>query len=109
MNTPIDLRNCRAGQKLISKHGVILTYVGPTKEGNYYDHIVKYPDGSLGSRIHDGHVYRNEDKRLPEDHDIVEILPNTMMAGQKSPHGSLPMIDHSAGWPYTDPNIPCDC
>ena len=33
----------------------------------------------------------------------------TKMAGQKSPHGSLLMIDHSAGWPYTDPNIPCDC
>jgi hypothetical protein len=81
MNTaPIDLRTCRPGQKLRSKHGLILTYVGPTPDGNYYDHVVKYPDDGyggdcLGTRIHDGHVYRNPDKRLPEDHDIVEILP----------------------------------
>lgn len=33
----------------------------------------------------------------------------TKMAGEKSPNGPLPMVDHSAGWPYTDPNIDCDC
>lgn len=80
---PIDLRTCVPGQKLKSKHGLILTYVEnisrklgePETIINYYEHTVKYPDGSFGTRIHDGHVYRNEDKRLPEDHDIVEILP----------------------------------
>jgi len=77
----IDLRTCKPGQKLKSKHGLILTYVGPTKPGDYYDHVVLYPpdppyiETSRGTRIHDGHVYRNPDKRLPEDHDIVEILP----------------------------------
>jgi len=71
----IDLRTCKAGDTLISKRGWKLTYVGPTEPGNYYDHLVKYPDGSLGTRIHDGHVFRNLDKRLPEDHDIMEIIP----------------------------------
>ena len=71
----IDLRNCKPGQKLRSSQGWILTYVKPLEGGNYYDHEVQYHDGSYGTRIHDGHVYRNPDKRLPEDHDIVEILP----------------------------------
>lgn len=38
----------------------------------------------------------------------AEIHTGTKMAGCKSSRGPLPMIDHSAGWPYTDPNIPCD-
>ena len=76
----IDLRTCKPGQKLRSKHGLILTYIGPTEPGNYYDHIVQYPpiapytEKTLGTRIHSGHVSRNVNKRLPEDHDIVEIL-----------------------------------
>jgi hypothetical protein len=68
----IDLRNCKPGDKLLSKHGLILEYLGPLDESDYYDHEVKYPDGSLGTRIHDGHTYRKN--RLPEDEDIVEIL-----------------------------------
>ncbi len=70
----IDLNNCKPGQKLKSKHGMILTYVGPTEKGNYYDHYVQYPNGSRGTRCNDGFVYRNPGSRLPEDHDIVEIL-----------------------------------
>lgn len=27
---------------------------------------------------------------------------------KKSKFGPLPLIEHSAGWPYTDPNIECD-
>jgi hypothetical protein len=75
MSNTIDLRNCVKGQKLRSSQGAILTYSKPLEEGNFYDHEVIYPDGSFGTRIHDGHVYRNPDKRIPEDHDIVEILP----------------------------------
>lgn len=75
MSNNIDLRNCVPGQKLRSSQGWILTYVKPLEADNYYDHLVRYPNGSGGTRIHDGHVYRNPDKRLPEDHDIVEILP----------------------------------
>ena len=69
----VDLRNCKEGDKLLSRHGLVLTYLRPTEEGHYYDHWVQYPDGSLGTRIHDGHVFRKN--RLPEyDHDIVQIL-----------------------------------
>ena len=74
--TNIDLRNCVPGQKLRSKHGWILTYVRPLDASeDYYDHMVMYHDGAFGTRIHDGHTYRNPDKRLEADHDIVEILP----------------------------------
>jgi len=78
----VDLRTCKPGDKLRSKHGLILTYVRPTEPGNYYDHVVQYPDerpfgpNSTGTRIHDGHVYRNPSKRLECDHDIVEIIPS---------------------------------
>lgn len=46
----IDLRNCVPGQKLKSKHGLILTYVERNPEGAYYEHTVEYPDGSKGTR-----------------------------------------------------------
>ena len=69
----IDLRACRPGDRLLSKHGMVLTYIGPLPKDNYYDHEVLYPNGSRGSRTHDGHVSRTF--RLPEDHDIVAILP----------------------------------
>ena len=73
----IDLRNCKPGDKLLSKHGLLLEYVGPLLEEDYFDHAVKYPNispyfGSSGTRTHDGFVFRK--KRLEEDHDIVEIL-----------------------------------
>jgi len=68
----VDLRICEQGDILISKHGEVLTYVEPLPDSDFYDHKVKYSDGSFGTRIHDGHVYRN--KRLPEDHDIVAII-----------------------------------
>jgi hypothetical protein len=69
----VDLSICKPGDILISKHGLKLTYVkklDPTWE--YYDHLVQYPNGSYGSRTNEGFVFRN--KRLPEDHDIVEIV-----------------------------------
>jgi hypothetical protein len=70
----VDLRTCKAGDKLISRHGKVLTYVSPLPEDNFYDHLVRYPDGSNGTRCHDGFAYRNPSKRLPEDHDIVRIV-----------------------------------
>ena len=74
--TTINLSKCVPGHKLRSTQGVILTYVRPLNPSkDYYDHEVKYPDGSFGTRINDGHVYKNPTKRLPEDHDIIEILP----------------------------------
>jgi hypothetical protein len=74
--TPVDLRKCKPGQKLRDSWGWILTYIKPLDASKeYYDHEIRYPDGSCGTRIHSGHVYRNPNKRMTEDHDIVEILP----------------------------------
>lgn len=70
----IDLNTCIAGQKLRSKHGLILTYVRKLPAGSFYEHEVKYPDGSLGTRMSDGFVFKRPGARMPEDHDIVEIL-----------------------------------
>ena len=67
----VDLRTCKPGDKLISIHGLVLTYVKPTPDG-YYDHEVKYPDGGVGTRTHDGKTYRH--RHLPEDHDIADII-----------------------------------
>ena len=50
----IDLRECKKGDKLISKHGETLTYVEHRPE-EYFPHIVEYSDGSGGSRTeHEG-------------------------------------------------------
>lgn len=70
----VDLRNCVKGDKLISKHGMVLEYVGVTPTGHYYDHFVQYPDGSKGSRTNDGSTYRNLSARLETDHDIVKVV-----------------------------------
>ena len=68
----VDLNTCKAGDKLISSHGMELTYV-KRLENSFYDHAVSYPDGSGGTRTNDGYVFRL--KRMPEsDHDIVEII-----------------------------------
>lgn len=81
----VDLRNCKAGDTLLSKHGAILEYVSPTPWNGYryLDHVVKYikdvngksfGNECYGTRTHDGFVYRK--KRLESDHDIVEIINN---------------------------------
>lgn len=70
---PIDLNTCKSGQKLRTKHGTILTYVGKMPVGSHYPHEIKYPNGSSGTRCDDGFVfYKN---RLDSDEDIVEIIP----------------------------------
>lgn len=70
----VDLRKCKKGDKLLSVHGEIIIYVSPTEAGNYYDHYVQYMNGSLGTRTHDGFVYRNLSSRMECDHDISEII-----------------------------------
>lgn len=72
----IDLRTCKPGDKLLSKHGMVLEYVeyDPTA---VYPHIVAYPNeapymGSSGSRLDNGQVFAKN--RMEEDQDIVEIL-----------------------------------
>jgi hypothetical protein len=68
---PVDLNTCVPGQRLLSKHGWILTYVGKANLGR---HTVKYPDGVLASRTDDGYVSSMPEDRREQDHDIVEIL-----------------------------------
>lgn len=81
----IDLSKCKKGDVLISSHGHILEYVGPTpiKGYKYLDHVVRYvtddkgrpytPD-NFGTRTNDGFVFAKN--RKPEtDHDIVKIIP----------------------------------
>jgi hypothetical protein len=79
----VDLNKCKPGDKLKSIHGMILIYVEKLSEDNYYDHKIQYPNGSFGTRVNDGHTYRNPSKRLPEDQDIVEI-PNEMHREDRS-------------------------
>lgn len=74
----IDLRKCKAGVKLVSVHGSVLTYVGPMPQGSPYPHAVVYEDGRVGSRLHDGHVYKN--LRLAADEDISLALSNQQEA-----------------------------
>ena len=70
----IDLRECKPGDILLSKHGYIFIYVGPNINNTYYPHEVKYPNGSRGTRTDEGFTYMNPEMRLEMDEDIVEIL-----------------------------------
>lgn len=72
-----NMKQCKPGDKLISCHGLILTYVGPSTSDRY-PHKVKYPDeiyekNSYGTRTDEGYVFVVN--RLPEDHDIVGFAP----------------------------------
>lgn len=70
----VDLNKCKKGDKLLSKHGTILTYVMKLDPRYYYSHVVRYPNGSSGTRIDDGHVYKNPKQRLDSDEDIVLVF-----------------------------------
>lgn len=80
----IDLRKCKAGDVLISKHGAKLVYVSHLGEDNDYPHEVMFTEdfgegedkvhkGSTGTRIDSGHVFKA--RREPFDHDIVKVIP----------------------------------
>lgn len=69
----INLNQCVPGQKLKSKHGMILTYVGRNNNWVDYPHDIKYPNGAPGTRTDEGYVAKINP--LPEDEDIIEILP----------------------------------
>ena len=78
----IDLRDCKPGDKLRSKHGLILEYVKALPDADYMNHEVRYPNeapyfGSSGTRTHDGFVFHTS--RLETDHDIVEIVVNNLV------------------------------
>ena len=73
----IDLHKCVAGDKLISCHGLELTYL-KLEEGRAFPHTVKYPSNALfgenseGSRLDNGQVYGN--RLMALDHDIVIVV-----------------------------------
>ena len=69
---PIDLNTCKEGDLLISHYGLVLTYVRKRNDDKPYPHLVRYPDGSHGTRCDNGKTYIN--RSLPEDHDIVSIV-----------------------------------
>lgn len=70
----VDLSKCNKGDRLLSRHGMVLIYIEPFPENNYYDHRVQYPDGGFGTRMNDGYTFKNPGSRMSIDHDIVEVL-----------------------------------
>lgn len=81
----IDLRKCKAGDKLrirlegeigaeMKKKGItdIVTYVDRSIVNLIFPHTIRYSDGSEGTRTDEGYVYSK--KRRPDDMDIIEIL-----------------------------------
>ena len=92
----VDLRTCKCGDKLKTVHGTILTYVKPLPDEHYYDHEIQYPDGSRGTRIHDGHVFRIQSwyivKKLLQLHaDLFLILATGISIGHTRSHSPHPV------------------
>ena len=72
---PLDLSTCKPNDKLYTRHGICLRYVGPTKDKSRGDHFVKYPDRSIGQRWNDGSVFKG--KRVAAfDEDVMYIVPH---------------------------------
>lgn len=70
----VDLSKCNQGDLLITKHGLLLSYVKPCEYGSYYDHEVEYLNMNVGNgtRTNEGYVFRNN--RKESDQDVVEII-----------------------------------
>ena len=77
----VNLKNCKKGDILISKHGAILEYLEELPEEDYFDVKVKYLfiDGEInkgklgeGTRTFEGETFRK--KKLETDHDIVAVI-----------------------------------
>jgi len=85
MEQLVDLRTCKTGDILISRHGAKLEYVAPTpwKHVTYLEHVVRhveYPDGtpviadSYGSRTTSGFILEDVTDRCMQHLDIVQII-----------------------------------
>jgi hypothetical protein len=70
-NATVDLRNCKPGDKLLTKHGMVLTYVGVQNCGPF-PHEIEYPNGGHGSRTDEGFTFRN--MRRETDQDVIAVL-----------------------------------
>jgi len=71
----VDLNKCKGGERLVSRHGWICTYIGKRTNSicaDAYPHAVLYPNGQEGTRCDDGFVFKS--KRMIDDIDIVEVL-----------------------------------
>ena len=67
----VDLNKCKYGDKLICRNGAILIYDKKLDERYTYKHLVRYPNGTGGTRMSNGLVYiKNENS----DGDIVAIF-----------------------------------
>ena len=71
----IDLKTCSNGDILVSKHGKKFIY-REYKPENMFPHVIQEvgapKNRGWGSRLDNGQVFANN--RLPDDHDIVEII-----------------------------------
>jgi len=66
-----NMKQCKPGDKLFTKHGLIVTYVvyNPLE---HFPHQIEYPNGAYGSRTDEGYVYNNN--RLEDDEDIIGFV-----------------------------------
>lgn len=73
VNRRFDMNQCKPGDKLLSCHGEVFTYLG--KDGPAeYPHRVRYPGSPAeGTRTDDGQVFAKN--KQPEDHDIIGFAP----------------------------------
>lgn len=72
----IDLRNCKPGDILISKHGKKFIYVSYDETSSYPHNITDFKTRKERcSRTDSGHVFHQN--RQEGDHDIVQIIHNT--------------------------------
>jgi hypothetical protein len=62
-----DMNKCSKGDKLLSTHGTVLEYVGIDGRQSPYRHVVKYPNGALGSRTDSGEVFIKNKMEIDED------------------------------------------
>jgi len=63
-----DMNQCKIGDLIVSKHGMIFVYEGKSGQTEY-PHQVRYPDGGRGTRYDDGSVFRLN--KRDTDHDII--------------------------------------
>ena len=69
----VDLRQCKPGDKLLTKNGTIIEYVVRLQYGNpSYPHLLQYQCGTYGKRTDDGKVFASSESVA--EGDIVEIL-----------------------------------
>lgn len=69
MKTEFNMNQCKPGDRLISCHGMILTYEGINERSTPFRHVVKYPNGGHGTRADNGETYLHN--KMAIDHDII--------------------------------------